>query len=275
MLIFFGQYLVERGIVEKEHLEAAISLMEQSNRTIGQLAKEAGLISDEDGDFILDEQRSTDRYFGEIAIEKGLLTEEQVTGLLDKQRNNRIRLGESLVRLGHLEMSKLFQVLDEYHKEKAKHQSAKEHPGWVTEDQVSLYLLDCFPRLILRMTQLPIKIGHGDIWQPERAFDVQAYSVLSGDASIAVGLDVSEAQIIEIASRMIKIDEDYINDELMEDTLSELLNVLTGNVKKRAEQEGISVVFSIPEHGVPSQDGVAYQLATPAGHGLLILSRTT
>ncbi|MCP4677909.1 MAG: chemotaxis protein CheX [Deltaproteobacteria bacterium] len=271
MLIFFGQYLVERSIIEKNHLESAICSMDQSNSTIGQFAKETGLVSDEDGGLILDEQCSTD---AEIVNNNDLLTDEQVNKLLDMQRNNRIRLGESLVRLGHLDMAKLFPMLEQYHQEMAKHQSAKDHAGWVTEDQVALYIFDYFPRLVQSMTQLPIKIGHGELWHPERTYDLQAYSVLSGDAGISVVLDVSEAQAIEIASRMIKIEENYINDELMDDTLAELLNILTGSVKKRAQKDGIGLEFSIPKHGLPDQDGVAFQLVTPGGQGLMILSKT-
>ena len=41
---FFGQYLIEQGVVDSDQIRAALKLMDQENRSLGELAEAGGIL---------------------------------------------------------------------------------------------------------------------------------------------------------------------------------------------------------------------------------------
>ncbi|MEJ2201287.1 MAG: hypothetical protein P8X63_09800 [Desulfuromonadaceae bacterium] len=116
---FFGQFLLEKGVVGQKALLQAIDLQETTNLKFGATALSMGLLTVEAFERIHDAQRVDDLKFGDMAVKLGILTEEQVKQVLTRQKNNHLYIGEALVRIGALNADELKQYLDEFKTDQA------------------------------------------------------------------------------------------------------------------------------------------------------------
>ena len=83
--IYFGRYLVSKGILTIDQYNEILSDSNSSKVKMGFLAVEEGVMTSEQADEVNMLQQTQDRRFGDIAVEKGYLTEDQVVALLKKQ----------------------------------------------------------------------------------------------------------------------------------------------------------------------------------------------
>jgi hypothetical protein len=95
--IYFGRYLVSKGVLTLEQYNEIISDSKSSKVKMGFLAVEAGVMTEEEADEVNMLQQTKDSRFGDIAIEKGYLTEEQVAALLKKQGDEYFLFVQALV----------------------------------------------------------------------------------------------------------------------------------------------------------------------------------
>ena len=111
---FFGQYLVDEGVISPEQLEDAVALQRENNVLLGAMARNKGFLSQTQLEAVLSEQRQVNKRFGEIALEKGWLRQEQISELIEEQSKNHCFLGEALARLGYLEDWKIHEHLERF-----------------------------------------------------------------------------------------------------------------------------------------------------------------
>jgi hypothetical protein len=121
---FFGQWLMEKGLVRNDALLEALDYQQQTNLPLGALAVEKQYLSAAQAKSINTEQQRTDRRFGEIAVDKGLLTDAQVDEILQAQRERRVMLGEVLVTKGFLTRDDLERELRAYQQAQREHEAA-------------------------------------------------------------------------------------------------------------------------------------------------------
>ncbi|HHW06747.1 MAG TPA: hypothetical protein GXX34_04315 [Clostridia bacterium] len=114
---YFGQYLLNRGIVAGEVLLKALEAQQQSHVKLGVLAVGAGLLTAAQVEEIHREQTRQDKKFGEIAMEKGYLTQAQLEELLASQKQGHLQLGQALIDAGALTFEQLEKALQDYQKE--------------------------------------------------------------------------------------------------------------------------------------------------------------
>lgn len=95
--IYFGRYLVSKGILTLDQYNEIISDSRSAKVKMGFLAVEEGVMTIEQADEVNMLQQTHDRRFGDIAIEKGYLTEDQVAGLLKKQGDEYLLFVQALV----------------------------------------------------------------------------------------------------------------------------------------------------------------------------------
>ena len=112
--VLFGDYLVEKGLVEQSHRDNALAIQEAVNHRLGILATMEEILTVSQVFTILDEQRLTGRPFGQIARMMNLIDEEHLIRLLDKQDELRMRVGEILVGLGYLEYKPMEDALEQF-----------------------------------------------------------------------------------------------------------------------------------------------------------------
>ena len=96
---FFGQYLLEKGLITAEQVLRVIEYQELQNLRIGEFAIRQGLLTESDASRVNQLQLSQDIRFGEAAIQLGVLEEVEVQILLAAQRNSHIYFGEAVALL--------------------------------------------------------------------------------------------------------------------------------------------------------------------------------
>jgi hypothetical protein len=115
--MLFGEFLMEKGLVNDADLISALDQQQQSKMPLGQMAIEKGYMDSRALFKVLTAQRKKNRDkndFGSLALEMGVLNQQQVNELIGLQNASRELLGDILVEKGILPPDKLVQILREY-----------------------------------------------------------------------------------------------------------------------------------------------------------------
>lgn len=111
---YFGNYLLNRGLVTSEQLKDALDLQNSVHLKLGVLAVNAGYMTPAQVSEIHQLQQKVDKKFGELAIESGYLNEEKLEGLLSTQKQGHLLLGQALVDRDHLSLEQLHEAFEAY-----------------------------------------------------------------------------------------------------------------------------------------------------------------
>ncbi|MGX9365819.1 J domain-containing protein [Desulfoplanes sp. PS50] len=111
--MFFGLYLVYRGIISHQALVKGLVWQRRQRPLLGAIATKWGWLDAETVQEVL-MNRSLSGRFGEKAILLELLTPFQVKTLLRHQRNQQQRLGMFFVKQGYITRTQLYQLLREF-----------------------------------------------------------------------------------------------------------------------------------------------------------------
>ena len=111
---FLGDFLLERGAINTEQLNAAVDFQIKQNLSLGQLAQKESLLDQKQIEVIFEKQKIEDKKFGEIAVELKLLSQEMLQKLLKKQKENNIIFGEALLELKLIDKEKLAKEIDDF-----------------------------------------------------------------------------------------------------------------------------------------------------------------
>jgi hypothetical protein len=269
---FFGQYLIESGVVQAEQVRAALNLMDTENRTIGELAVEGRLISEADADKINAEQRHRDMPFGELAAEMGLLDEEQIDNLVQLQWRTRLRIGQALIRLGHLENARLEELLVRYEEEQAPHRIENlALPPGLEGNALAPYVLDLFTNLLMRVGRITTRVGSGESISRPPDLPIQIAVAVSGDSGLLICLVGDEEFSRQLAAKASGLDPERLDREMLFDGVGEFVNVLAGNAMALAEQNGIALELEPPQTEIGFESGFLFELAVNVGNAALFL----
>lgn len=111
---YFGQYLLNKGILTPDQLAAASHLEHSVRVKLGVLAINNGQMSAAQVEEVHELQRSRDCKFGEIAIEKGYMTQMQLDDLLESQKRRQISLSQAIIDKGFMTLTQLERALASY-----------------------------------------------------------------------------------------------------------------------------------------------------------------
>lgn len=111
---FFGNYLLNKGLVSASQLSDALSVQKQTRLKLGVLAINAGYMTAEQVDMVHAAQQKVDKRIGDIACEMGFLTEEKVMELLRSQGAAHLQLGQALVDSGAMTNAQFADALKGY-----------------------------------------------------------------------------------------------------------------------------------------------------------------
>jgi hypothetical protein len=111
---FFGQFLIQQGVLSPLQLAEGLLYQQRVNRSIGTIAVEKKYLREDEVGRILEQQRSCDLPFGEIGEQLSLLTPRQHRLLLKEQKRSTIYLGETLLVLGYLTGEQYAQYLADF-----------------------------------------------------------------------------------------------------------------------------------------------------------------
>ena len=111
----FLAFLVSRGQLPQQRVDAIRQQVHITREPIGAIAFAHGLLTGEDIDVILTAQRDHYSPFGQIASEQGLLTQGQVETLVQIQHARAaLSMAEALSLAGLMPMPQLLGLLSEY-----------------------------------------------------------------------------------------------------------------------------------------------------------------
>lgn len=111
---FFGNYLLNRGLVTANQLSDALAVQKQTRLKLGVLAINAGYMTPEQVEKVHAEQQRADKRMGDIACEMGFLTPAQVDELLSAQGAAHLQLGQALVDSGAMTNASFADALNSY-----------------------------------------------------------------------------------------------------------------------------------------------------------------
>jgi hypothetical protein len=274
---FFGQYLIEQGVVDSEQLRVALKLMDAENRNLGELAEAGGILTAEEAVKVNAQQRHSDVPFGELAVEMGLLSGEQVDYLIGFQEQTRLRIGQALVRLDSVTKEELHQLLVRFENEQALFRIGDVAlPDGLEKNALAATVLDLFPKLLVRVARIGARVGKGLGSTEIPDYPVRIAVAVTGDMGLKICLLGDEEFSLQLAGATAGFDESRReaarrNFVLLADGVGEFLNVLAGNAMGMLERKKVNTELE-PPHCDPELDsGYLFDLAVSVGNAALYL----
>lgn len=249
----FGQFLLEKGYLDRDQLLHALKEQRSVNLRLGELAVATGVLSVTDVDTVHFRQMCNDEAFGEAAVALGLLTRPQVADLLHRQTADRKLLGQILLAFGYMDEATLERGLEEYAGQKAGEELALRQvfaeSGCADVAPTALSVMArVFRRTMgsaLSFRSLPSAEAMGD------AGPVWSQSIALGDAGYVLGIQAEDADARALAAAVLDMEVDTL-DELARDAVGEFLNIVTGHVCGNLDAPEASLRASPPVIQEPS-----------------------
>ena len=202
--IFFGQYLLQAGIITEAQLQEALALQERYNQLLGELAFSRGYLSEDQIQETTREQKLLDLPFGVIALRKNFLTPKQLDDLLFSQIVATTHIGEALVELGHLTASDLGRLLSAYNLHEEDRQR-KIEAGLRSLPQSSVIVagIEALHRTFLRFAHSPTTIaGLNKPPLTDLSWTFLVWLETIDGAMVAMTTSLSEHNALKIAAKL-------------------------------------------------------------------------
>ena len=281
---YFGQFLLDRGLVSREDLLKAIALQEQQNLRLGELSVAAGYLTglqSESGlqlselataiEYIVraDIKRALEKRFPtrmnmeDLLIELGLMAQNQLNNVVARNRHNHPDLGEALAQVGAIEAGELARCREEFDSDQARYTTERvELPSGIANRSTWEMAAGLTRQMIFEVFNLPFSPCKCKTISAADTNFMMAAMDMSGDLEARYIISVSE-KLQKVVARAILEEEsvDGETSELLEDTVMEFLNVVCGNVVAKCSQMGKIVNISPPvaihagANGMPVPDG--------------------
>lgn len=260
---FFGQYLVEQGIVTVDALLEAICLQKQKQLKLGEVAVEMDMITAADIERVHNAQTFSNMRFGDLLVEMGLLTSAQLEEVVCRQKSTHLYIGDALIQIGALKDISLQRHLESF----------KAYETGYTSTGIEIPIKTGNDRIWEMTLELIYKIGAtvlGLEFRPGKCLPVTVVEPnfilvnidLSGDLNANFIISISETLQKSIAKAMLA--EDCVDDEpaeILEDTVMEFVNIVCGNMAVKTAQMGVIIdispptIIHSPTTGMPIPDG--------------------
>ena len=265
---FFGQYLLENGVIDAKQLLAAISYQEKTNLKFGDTAISLGLLTQEQLASIFALQRTKDLRTGEAALELGFLSQDQIDQVLRAQKNSHVMIGEALVSTGALEKDQLERHLAAFKIDQEPYRVAEGIPEANDPTGVGRPAVDLALKFLLRLANFNMKligVRVGALEEPTLP-TYTARVAFTGDTEGEIALRASTSICARIASAMLGEPVSPENTSTVLDATSEFLNVVGGNLSAAVARAGKKLELAAPRHGeLPAPVGSQHMLVAKFG----------
>lgn len=255
---FFGQFLVEKGIVSREVLLRAVDLQDAVNLKFGEMALAMELVTAADVERIHDAQRGEDLMFGDMAEKLDIMTADQIKQVLTRQKNSHLYIGEALVQVGAFDTEQLQRHLEEFKVDQSPYATSKVFiPSGVPHSDIWEMSADLSGKMMSRIVNLPCRLGECRKTERIETNDIVAAMDFTGDINAQYLLSVSSAVQKKIALAILK--EDSVENEpqeVLDDAVMELVNIICGNIAAKAAQRGKCTEIDPPLVFHPGPEGI-------------------
>lgn len=255
---FFGQFLIEKGVVSRRALLTAIELQDQRNLKLGEMAVKMGFITEADIVSSHNAQYSKDIRLGDLLVEMGMLTSQQLAEVIENQKKNHLYIGEALVLVEALTEDEMQLQLAEFKADQAQYVSDRiELPAGISNAAVWEMTADLTFKMITRILGMNFRCEKSRIISSIVGNHLMATMDFEGDVEAKYMLSVSagvEKEIAKAILREVNVDSEPV--EVLEDTVMEFVNVICGNVAAKASQMGVMMEIKPPLTIHPPAEGL-------------------
>lgn len=233
---FFGQFLLEKSLIDKEELLKALEIQRISNPKLGEIAVSLNMLNEEQANKVNQKQLSEDKRFGDIAIEMGLLIDEQINQILEKQKSQRKFFGEILVEEKMISQDDL-DIQLKFHQEE-REDAVKSFESGITQHPLGSFMSSAintscklFMRILKTQCQFSSLINNENL---ASATSNTCHVTITGNKPFILSLSCDDVTLMNIATTFINIEPSACDELLAKDALGEFLNVIMGYVIKES-----------------------------------------
>lgn len=234
----FGNYLVKKGLISSEQLEAAIESQKKVRVKLGLIAVSEKLMTPEQSEEVNRLQAVMDKRFGDIAVEKGYLTDDQVGRLLGLQGNQYLTFAQAITDNNFMTLDAFEVAFADYQKECSFTLTDMESiksgdvdrivPLFMPEgtDPIQIEYVCVAIRTITRLIDSEAYIGQAE-WGRYDTFDAVATQGLKGDKAAALAFAGNGDSLLSIAVPFGKEEFPEVDMDAL-DAVAEFINCING-----------------------------------------------
>lgn len=248
---FFGQYLLEQGMINSGQLLEALEYQRSNNMRFGEYALKRGWITQQDLDRLVSAQKRMDKKIGELAVMFKILEPGEVTKLLFIQQNNNIMIGEALLEKGAITKEQLDEQLMRFMESQRDYLPTEEGEHLMPEDvadpEALRHMTDLTVKMLERVANMKAKAAawHPCSDEPEPGFAFVSVR-LSGDVNYEYALLASRDATANIAAGMLGSKAEGEPDEILTESAKEFCNLVCGNFRSMLRSTGRDLAISFP-----------------------------
>lgn len=235
----FGEYLVEKQVINRDVLEDIIKSQMQVRVKLGMIAVAESMLTEQQAEEINHLQTQFDKRFGDIAVEKGYLTQDQVSALLAKQGSPFMKFLQLLTEKSNVKVSKIDTYLGEF--QKIRGFSDEEMKALQCDDLDAIvpvfafsakpYVTELTALILRNITRFVTTDFYIEKIKPVEDYKYTALAgqIVTGDHHIVVafGAESETSGILTLASEYAKENLTEINSAVF-DSIGEFTNICSG-----------------------------------------------
>jgi len=237
--MFFGQYLLSRGVISREVLIEAIERQRETNLSLVELAVREGCIEPQRAEGILTRYRTSDAGLEELCLEYGQIDREKLDELLRIQRSDWVKIGAALIDRGHLNRDQVEEHLAAFEElqDEANQQLEADFRACKDPETVKK-VIELAVFHLQRFTNGPVKLqtltaDGGGLSSGRRRYAQK----LVGDRQLCCALDLPSQVATVVAQGFIGIPVEDDSDVAI-DAVCECVNIIGGHACTELEASG-------------------------------------
>lgn len=249
--MFFGQYLLERGAIDRRQLLDALDRQRARNRSLPEVAVHEGLLDEATAAAIDTTYRTGIAPVEELLMAIGGLTPDQVERLQVMQRSDWVRIGAALVEGGHLTEPEVETHFAAY---RARERSLEDEVRAGFERVPSVSVVEASVRLgmhhVGRLVGVATKIASVGVLPqlPPPGERRRSSQQIVGDTRFMITLDLPPG-LATIASRQLVGSDLTPGSDDEDDALREVVNLVGGHACTQLESTGLRLRPEPPVSG--------------------------
>ncbi len=238
--MFFGQYLLSKGVIDRVALIDAIDRQRKTNVSLTELAIRHGRLNSRQEASVLTRYRMTDADLDELCLE--YMDREQLEELKAIQRSDWMRIGAALVAGGYLTREQVEERLVDF--QKIQHEADQQLDAdfrACSDPRTAKAVVELAVFHLVRLTDSPVKLRSVEQDGGALGEGLRRYAQkLVGDRDIHVVLDLPPDVANLVAEGLVGIPLEP-DSEAAVDAVCEFVNIVGGNACTQLESDGFKL----------------------------------